>query len=684
MGLRYALAGNPNSGKTTLFNALTGSNQYVGNWPGVTVEKKEGRLRDGKEEITLVDLPGIYSLSPYSMEELVTRNYILNEKPDLLINIVDATNLERNLYLSLQLSELGMPMVIALNMMDVVQKQGDHLDVPLLENLTGFRIVPISAAKGEGIPKLLRAAEHELLHAGNSRHIDRHVNAGAPAIYTGKLKTLIDSTQGLIAQRCEERRIPPRWAAVKLAEGDAPTREELQLDSATLEYIELMVQATQTQSLDREVLVADQKFRYICSVRDKVLTRKKEQGSFTVSDKIDRIVTNRFFAIPLFALVMLLVFYLTFGALGGRLVDLVDGLINVQFAGLVRQVLIDWGTAAWLTGLVCDGVLAGLGAVLSFLPQIALLFLFLSVLEDSGYMARGAFIMDRALHSIGLSGKSFVPMLMGFGCSVPALMATRSLANEKDRRLTVMLVPFMSCSAKMPVYALVIPAIFAANRGVVVFSLYALGIAVAIVSAFILQKTVLRGGHSSFVMELPPYRLPTFKTLRLHLWEKLRDFLTKAGTVLLLASVLIWALQYFNMHLQPVADSADSILASIGKGIAPLFRPLGFGDWKSSVAMVSGLIARESIVSTLGILYGTGGEAASGLTQLLNQVFTPPAGYAFLTFSLLFIPCVAAIAAIRREMRSAKWTAFALGFQTVMAWLVSFLVFQIGNIIYHV
>lgn len=686
MALRYALAGNPNSGKTTLFNALTGANQYVGNWPGVTVEKKEGKIRSPrgeKEEITLVDLPGIYSLSPYSAEELVTRNYILGEKPDCIINIVDATNLERNLYLSLQLSELGIPMVLALNMMDVVHKRGDHLDVTLLSSLTGFRVAPISAAKGEGLQKLIKAAEHALAHAGQSRHLDRHAQE-MPDFYSGKLRETIILTEDCIRKSCKKKRLPLRWTAVKLIEGDEPVRQSLRLDAATQDFIEQAVLQLEQEGQDREIAVADQKYRFICSVRDKAFRRAVAEGSLSLSDKIDNIVTNRFFALPLFALVMLGVFFVTFGALGSRLVDFVDTMVNLRFADFARELLTGWGTQPWLTALLCDGILAGVGAVLTFLPQIALLFLFLSVLEDSGYMARGAFIMDRALHSIGLSGKSFVPLLMGFGCSVPALMATRTLANEKDRRLTVMLIPFMSCSAKMPFYALMIPALFTKKRGLVVFSLYFTGIAVAILCSLLLQKTVLRGGHSSFVMELPPYRLPTVKTLRLHLWEKLRDFLSKAGTVLLLASVVIWALQYFGTNLRPVENSENSILGAIGKAIAPLFAPLGFGDWKSSVSMLSGLIARESIVSTLSILHGLGGEGTQSLTAVLGGLFNPVQGYAFMTFSLLFIPCVAAMAAIRREMNSAKWTAFAFAFQTVVAWVVSFLVYQAGNAIYNV
>lgn len=683
MKLRYALAGNPNSGKTTLFNALTGANQYVGNWPGVTVEKKEGRLSHSGTDISIVDLPGIYSLSPYSLEEMVTRNYIIDENPDLIINIVDATNLERNLYLTLQLSELGKPLVVALNMMDMVEKRGDKLDVDRLSRYLGFKVVPISAAKNTGIHKLLHACEHELAHAKEgSRHVDKHSNTGRPLdIYTGGLKETILLIEALIENACKKKEMPLRWSAIKLIENDAPTREKLGLDEKTIEIIEAEIEKLEGGGIDREMIVADQKYKFICEIRDKILVRAQAEGELSISDKIDRIVTNKYLAIPLFGLTMLTIFYITFGALGSRLTDLVDGLINVNFAAFIRSALESAGAADWSVGLVCDGVIAGIGAVLSFFPQIALLFFFLSILEDSGYMARAAFIMDRALHSIGLSGKSFVPMLMGFGCSVPALMATRTLENEKDRRLTVMLIPFMSCSAKMPVYALFIAAFFSAYHGLMVFAVYALGLIVAIACAFILQKTVLKGGHSPFVMELPPYRLPTAKTLSLHLWEKLKDFLTKAGTVLLGASIVVWFLQYFNFSFQHVENSSESMLGIIGTFISPVFKPLGFGDWQSSVSMLSGLIARETIVSTMGILFNAGGETQ--LTAVLQNVFTPPAAFSFMVFTLLFVPCIAAISAMKRELNSTKWTIFALGFQTVVAWVVSFIIYQAGNFIWN-
>lgn len=679
MSYRYALAGNPNCGKTTLFNAVTGSNQYVGNWPGVTVEKKEGKVIGSESDASIVDLPGIYSLSPYSMEEIVTRNYLIDEKPDLIINIVDATNLERNLYLSLQIAELGRPMVIALNMVDMLEKRGDTIDYPLLSALLGITIVPISASRGTGIHKLIHAAEHEVIHATSNTHLDRHCNLGDPPdLYTGAVRQAVKLIEDLIRDNCKEHDLPLRWSAVKLIEGDAPTLEKLNLSDTQLSCLESIVRELETDHIDREMVIADQKYRFICSVTQKAVKKGHEDGHLTVSDRVDQIVTNRYLAIPLFFAIMGLVFYITFGALGPRLSDLVGGFINGTLADAVRGLLTGIGAADWATGLVCDGIIAGLGAVLAFLPQILLLFFFLSILEDSGYMARAAFIMDRALHVIGLSGKSFVPMLMGFGCSVPAVMSSRTLENEKDRRLTIMLIPFMSCSAKMPIYSLFIAAFFGASRGLAVCSIYLLGVVVAILCAFLLQKTVLKGGHAPFVMELPPYRLPTAKTLSLHVWEKLKDFLTKAGTVLLGASVVVWALQYFNFSFQHVQDSSQSILGLIGTAIAPLFRPLGFGDWQSSVSLLSGLIAREQVVSSLGILYGTSG---AGLAAALQAVYTPASAYAFMTFALLFIPCIAAVTTIRREMNSRKWTLIALSFQAVVAYFVTFVVYQLGRLV---
>lgn len=681
MAYRYALAGNPNCGKTTLFNAVTGSNQYVGNWPGVTVEKKEGKINIGDSDATIVDLPGIYSLSPYSMEEIVTRNYLIDEKPDLIINIVDATNLERNLYLSLQIAELGCPMVIALNMVDMLEKRKETIDFSLLSALLGIKVVPISASKGTGIQKLLKTAEHEVIHARDKgSHIDKH-NSSPLDIYTGNVKTAVKQIESIISSTCLEKKQPLRWSAVKLIEGDAPTLEALDLSDTQLNCLESIVQELETNKIDREMVIADQKYKFICDVREKAVKRTLEDGHMTLSDKIDSVVTNKYLAIPLFFGLMALIFYITFGAVGSSLTDIVDNLVNVQFAGFVRNSMVSLGAADWAVGLICDGIIAGLGAVLSFFPQIFLLFFFLSILEDSGYMARAAFIMDKALHSIGLSGKSFVPMLMGFGCTVPAVMASRTLENEKDRRLTIMLTPFMSCSAKMSVYSLFIMAFFSKSRGLAVLSIYILGLIIAIICAFIIQKTVLKGGHAPFVMELPPYRLPTAKTLGLHLWEKVKDFFSKAATVLLGASVIIWFCQYFSFSLTHVENSNESILGVIGSFIAPIFAPLGFGNWQSAVAILSGLIARESVVSTLGILYGTGGDALGALSEVLQGVFTPLSAYSFMVFILLFIPCIAAVNAVRREMNSAKWTAFTFAFQACVAWIVTFIIYQGGSLI---
>ncbi|MGN0569879.1 MAG: ferrous iron transport protein B [Candidatus Fimenecus sp.] len=683
MSYRYALAGNPNCGKTTLFNAVTGSNQYVGNWPGVTVEKKEGKITHDNMNAYIVDLPGIYSLSPYSSEEIVTRNYIIDEKPDLIINIVDATNIERNLYLSLQLAELGIPMVIALNMIDMIEKNGDSIDTAKLSSLLGIKVIPISAGKGTGIHKLLHAAMHEAVHGdekASGKHIDKHLNMCAPPdIYTGRVKEAVLRIESIINDNCSSKDLPLRWSAVKLIEGDEPTLTSLDLTDTQLNCIEAIVSELETENIDREMVIADQKYKFICSVTQRTVTRRHEAGHMTFSDKIDRVVTHKFFAIPLFFLLMLAIFYITFGALGANLTSLVDGLINENFAGLVRDFMVNHNAADWATGLVCDGIIAGVGTVLSFFPQILLLFFFLSILEDSGYMARAAFIMDRALHTIGLSGKSFVPMLMGFGCSVPAIMATRTLENEKDRRLTMMLIPFMSCSAKMPVYSMFIMAFFPNVRGVVVISLYALGFIVAIASAFILQKTVLKGGHAPFVMELPPYRMPTAKTLCLHLYDKIKDFMTKAGTVLLGASIIIWFCQYFNFSLQHVESSEESILGVIGSFIAPVFAPLGFGDWKSSVAMLTGLVARESIVTTMGILYGAG-EGAS-ISAAISSAYTPAAAYSMMVFALLFIPCFAAVTTLRKEMNSRRWTLMALGFQACTAYVITFVIYNLARVI---
>ncbi len=706
MPFHIALLGNPNCGKTTLFNAVTGASQYVGNWPGVTVEKKEGRFRRGGLEVVMVDLPGIYSLSPYTPEEIVSRQYITDEQPDLIVNIVDATNLERNLYLTTQLAELGRPMIIALNMIDMLERRGVSVDTAALEKEMGIPICPISASKSTGVDQLLHRAIH-MLHdisheedvAGGegqlkSRaaelhrelhhiHGDLHENR---LPYHPIVKTFYDWKISAAVEAVEEviRDLPgagsaPRFAAVKLFEGDPILTRGLPLSAEQRRLVEgILASVPETPLVDRQMMIADQRYRFICGVCGRVV-KKPRKPVVTLSEKIDRVLTHKALAIPLFFVIMLVIFIITFGPPGSWLTDTVSNFISGSLTDGVRQGLTSVHTAQWAVSLLCDGILGGVGSVLSFLPQIMILFFFLSILEDSGYMSRAAFIMDRPLRKIGLTGRSFVPMLMGFGCTVPAVMATRTLENERDKRLTVLITPFMSCSAKMPVYALFISAFFAKNKPLVIFSIYLLGIFVAILAGFILKRTALKGENATFVMELPPYRLPTLKGLCIHIWERLKDFLSKAGTVLLAASVIIWFLQSFNTSLEMVDDSSRSILAAAGTAIAPVFVPLGFGFWQASVALVSGLAAKETVVSTFGILLGAADETASAAA--LNGVFTPLSAFSFLVFVLLYTPCFAALSAIRREMRSWKWTLFAIVMQLGVAWVCSFAVYQGGRLL---
>lgn len=662
---RVALAGNPNCGKTTLFNQLTGSSQTVGNWPGVTVEKKEGKVRYQTYSITVADLPGIYSLSPYSPEEVVSRNYILNERPDAIIDIVDAANLERNLYLTTQLAELGIPVVAALNMVDVIEKRGDKIDYALLEKRLGVPVVPISASKGIGINKLL---ERTLAAA-------KAPVSGTPPVYSAEVEQVLGSMETMLS-----RAVPPvkeyrRWTAVKLFEDDKITRKQLRFEPADEKKLEILKQKIPTSRyVDREMMIADQRYRTICSVCRQAVKKGIPDGQYSVSDKIDRVMTNKWLAIPMFFAVMLLIFYITFGPVGSFLTARVSWFIGSWLSDKVTVLLLAAGASDWARSLAVDGVIAGVGAVLAFLPQILLLFLLLSVLEDSGYMARAAFIMDPLLRKIGLSGKAFVPMLMGFGCTVPAVMGTRILENEKDKRLTILITPFMSCSAKMPVYSMFILAFFVGSRPLVIFSVYLLGIILAVLSALLFKNTILTGKDAPFVMELPPYRLPTPQSLWLHVWERLKDFITKAGTVLLGATVIIWFLRSFSPNLQMVTNESQSILAQIGILIAPIFTLCGFGNWKSAVSLVTGLVAKESVVSTMQILYPTGADGT--LNIALRQAFTPLSAYAFLIFVLLYTPCVAALSAIRREMGSLKWTSVTIVYQLALAWFASAFFYQ--------
>ena len=651
----------------------------------------------------MVDLPGIYSLSPYTPEEIVSRQYITDEQPDLIIDIVDATNLERNLYLTTQLAELGRPMIIALNMIDMLERRGITIDTEALERELGIPVCPISASKSTGVDELLHRAIHMLHDISHEEDVSRgegqlksraaelhrelhHIHGDlhesrAPyhpivkTFYDWKISAAVEAIEDLIREMPGASTVP-RFAAVKLFEGDPILVKNLPLSDKQREMLEgILSSVPETKLVDRQMMIADLRYKFICGVCARVV-HKPKKPIVTTSEKIDRLLTHKFLAIPMFFVIMLVIFIITFGPPGSLLTDAVGGFIGGTLTDAVRSSLTAVHTAGWAVSLLCDGILGGVGAVLSFLPQIMILFFFLSILEDSGYMSRAAFIMDRPLRKIGLTGRSFVPMLMGFGCTVPAVMATRTLENERDKRLTVLITPFMSCSAKMPVYALFISAFFAKNKPLVIFSVYLLGIVIAVLAGFILKRTVLKGENSTFVMELPPYRLPTLNGLCIHIWERLKDFLMKAGTVLLAASVIIWFLQSFNTSLEMVADSSHSILAVIGTAIAPVFAPLGFGFWQASVALVSGLAAKETVVSTFGILFGAADETAS--VAALSGVFTPLSAFSFLVFILLYIPCFAALSAIRREMRSWKWTLFAVVMQLGVAWVMSFLVYQGG------
>lgn len=672
--LRIALAGNPNCGKTTLFNRLTGSKQYVGNWPGVTVEKKEGKAKFFNNEINILDLPGIYSLSPYSPEEVVTRNCIMDENPNLIINIVDATNIERNLYLTTQIAELGKPMIIALNMIDLLEKRGDCIDYKLLEKEIGIPVVPISASKGIGIDKLMKFA----LDYSQKTYIEKVKNT-----YSKEVNDALLGIEHVLNSTGIETNINQRFNAVKIFEGDSITLRKFKFTKSQENEILFYKNKVQVSKyLDREMIIADQRYKYICDICSKVVKKKFEQGHMTTSDKVDRLVTNKIFAIPLFLCMMMLVFFITFGPIGNFLKDKTEFLIKDVFANIINSSLISIGTSDWARSLVVDGIIEGVGSVISFLPQILILFTLLSILEDSGYMARAAFIMDQLLRKIGLSGRAFVPMLMGFGCTVPAVLGTRTLESEKDKRLTILITPFMSCSAKMPVYALFISAFFLKNQALIIFSIYLLGIIVAVLSALLFKNTLLKGEPAPFVMELPPYRIPTISSLWMHVWERIKDFLTKAGTVLLAATIVIWFLQSFDLSLNMVDNSSDSILAMIGTFVAPAFTFCGFGDWRASVSLVTGLVAKESVVSTMAVLYSSGTN--SNLSVMLNDTFTPLSAYAFMVFVLLYTPCIAALSAIRKEMSSFKWTFIAIFYQLFVAFIASSLVYQIGTLVLNV
>ena len=658
--LTFGLAGNQNCGKTTLFNQLTGSNQHVGNFPGVTVDRKDGPIRN-QENTLVTDLPGIYSMSPYTSEEIVSREFFLKNRPRGIINIVDATNIERNLYLTLQLIELDIPMVLALNMMDEVRDNGGTIDINLLEDTLGIPVVPISAAKNEGIDELVAHAVHVARYRERPGRMDFCDAEGADG---GAMHRCIHSIMHLIEDHAHKYKIPTRFAASKLVEGDKLVEESLHLDQNELEMIEHIISQMETESgMDRQAALANMRFTFIHKVCDATVVRPHESKEHIRSQKMDKILTGKYTAIPVFAGIMILIFYFTFGLVGKWLSELLNLGIGA-FTNWVDQLL----TLAHVNGvvhsLVIDGIFAGVGSVLGFLPTIVTLFFFLSLLEDSGYMARIAFVMDKLLRKIGLSGRSFVPMIIGFGCSVPAIMATRTLPSERDRKMTVLLTPFMSCSAKMPIYAFFAAAFFPGKSALVMTILYFTGIVVGIAFAWILDHTTFRGEPVPFVMELPNYRFPSAKSVGRLIWDKAKDFLTRAFTIIFLATIIIWFLQSFDTHLNIVTDSKESILALIGSLIAPIFAPLGFGNWKISTALITGFMAKESVVSTLTVLSAI-------------DLLTPFTAAVFLVFTLLYTPCVAAIASVKREL-GGKWAAGVAITQCVIAWIVALIVRLIG------
>ena len=664
--LTFALAGNQNCGKTTLFNQLTGSNQHVGNFPGVTVDRKDGAIR-GQKNTLVTDLPGIYSMSPYSNEEIVTRNFVLNEKPKGIINIVDATNIERNLYLTMQLMELDIPMVLALNMMDEVRVNGGSILVNQMEEMLGIPVIPISAAKNEGISELVAHAMHVTKYQerpGRQDFCDAKDHGGA-------VHRCLHGIMHLIEDHAESAGIPVRFAAAKLAEGDHLILEQLQLDENEKETLEhIIVQMETERGLDRAAAIADMRFTFIEKICKETVVKPHESREHMRSVKMDKVLTGRFTAIPCFIAIMGLVFFLTFNVIGSALSNLLQLGID-SLTHLTDQLLTAAHINPVLHSLLIDGIFNGVGSVLSFLPIIVTLFFFLSLLEDSGYMARVAFVMDKLLRKIGLSGRSIVPMLVGFGCTVPGVMASRTLPSERDRKMTILLTPFMSCSAKLPIYSFFAAAFFPGRGALVMIALYFGGIAIGILMALLLRSTLFHGEAVPFVMELPNYRLPGAKNVSQLLWEKAKDFLQRAFTVIFLATIVIWFLQTFDLHLNLVTDSQNSILAAVAGLIAPVFTPLGFGDWRISTALITGFMAQESVVATLSILFGS--------TASLQAVLTPLSAAALLAFCLLYTPCVAAVASIKREL-GGKWVAVVVAGQCVIAWLAAYLVHIAGSL----
>ena len=685
MSIKIALAGNPNCGKTTLFNDLTGSNQYVGNWPGVTVEKKEGRLK-GQKDVVIQDLPGIYSLSPYTLEEVVARGYLVNEKPDAILNIIDGTNIERNLYLTTQLIELGIPVVMAVNMIDLVRKNGDKIDLKKLSAELGCQAVEISALKGEGS---MKAAEMAVAAAKSGK-------AGElPHVFTASVEHAIAHIEESIQGKVDDRFL--RWYAVKLFERDDKVQQELKLDKALVDHIDQHIADCEKEmDDDAESIITNQRYAYINTVVEKAVRKKARVEHLTVSDKIDQVVTNRIFALPIFALIMFLMYALSMGtsiADGGISIGsfATDWTNDVLFGEIVPNALGGFlesvGVAGWLYGLIMDGIVAGVGAVLGFVPQMLVLFFLLSILEDIGYMARVAFIMDRIFRKFGLSGKSFIPILVGTGCGVPGVMASRTIENERDRRMTIMTTCFIPCSAKMPIIGLFAGALFGGSSLVAV-SAYFIGFAAIIISGIILKKTKLFAGDPApFVMELPAYHVPAWGNVLRATWERGWSFIKRAGTVILASTIVLWFLQGFGFEdgvFGMVEDQDNSILAAVASAIAWIFAPQGFGNWRATVASISGLIAKENVVGTLGVLYHFGGELSENGDEIWGEVandYTAISAYSFMIFNLLCAPCFAAMGAIKREMNNGKWTAIAIGYMCLLAYCASLVVYQIGGLI---
>ena len=670
MSITFALIGNPNSGKTTLFNQMTGSNQHVGNFPGVTVEKKEGQVR-GHKGVSVVDLPGIYSLSPYTSEEVVTRDFLISEKPDAIINIIDATNIERNLYLTLQIMELNIPMILALNMMDEILGNGISIDVQKLEDELGIPVVPISASKNAGVDELthraIKCAEMKL----KPKNLD---------FCCGYVHNAIHSIAHLISDEAKAAGLPLRFAATKIVEGDQPVIKRLRLMEPELDIIQHIVDDMESHlNTDREAAMADMRYTFIENICKICVAKAGDSKEHLRSIKIDNVLTHKYFAIPIFLGIMFVIFWLTFGVIGSGLSDLL-GIGIDSITRMADNTLSQVNVSPALHSLIINGVFAGVGSVLSFLPIIVILFFFLSILEDSGYMARVAFVMDKLLRKIGLSGRSFVPMLIGFGCSVPAIMATRTLPSERDRKMTIMLTPFMSCSAKLPIYAVFTAAFFTKYQALVMIALYIMGMLVGILAGLILKKTVFEGSPVPFVMELPSYRLPATKSVMLKMWERAMDFVKRAFTVIFVATIIIWVLQSFDFGLNIVTNAEHSMLAAVGKLIAPILAPLGFADWRAATALVTGLTAKEAVVSTFAVLLGASDPTA--VVPLLSQIFNPLSAFSFLTFSLLYMPCVAAMAAVKREMGGWKSAILVMTFQTVVAWIVALIVYQVGALIF--